>query len=725
MKNYNRFIFRASAVSLALMTVYGGARADEVAEFSKPDSTITFGAGSWSNDRPQRGIYDGMRDKGGYLLLDADINKRDDTTGTWYNFKAQSVGLDTREFRADVQRQGDIGGVFEYSKLVRENPYTINTGLQGIGGETLTVGTTQGGSFTKRDVKLGTEREMMRLSFFKTLMPGLEFKVDFKNEEKTGTRQWGWGSAALFSVEPIDSTTRQMEVVLQYVTKTLQLSGGYVGSWYDNHRTMVREQLNGITGGTNASFNSMTPMSLPLDNQAHQLFLDGGYAISPTTRATFNLSFSRATQDEALPSYGLTGANARFVGTPSHLNGKIDTTLMQLGLTARPLPNLSVVASLRYYDQDDKTPLKGFVGSNTTGIASVYNTPHSFETTTGKLEATYRLPEGFNLTGGVDYSKQDRSYPTLGSTYVPFRSSLDETSYRLELRRALADDLNGSLAYLHSERDGSSYILAQSGGVPEEFENEINPLHIADRKRDRLRLSMDWTPTDKLSLQFRVEDGKDRYPDKGRPYGMKSGNARLYGIDGNYVITPDWTLSAWYSYDLTKAREESVRAPNGSSVMDAEKSTHLKEVGDSFGLNLKGKVSPKLEMGLGVDWFRSTSSYPQDVTLVGTAVAFPATGVSGAPLRDIKNNMLRLSLEGKYALDKTSDLRIAFIHERWRTDDWSWNFAGGSPFSYYTGTNTCTGCSATPVGLVDGTTVNGKGLQKASFISAQYIYKFQ
>ena len=371
--------FRLAVLPATLMAAFGCALAEEpdVDELTKPDSSVSVGVGSWSADRRQQGIYDGMREGKAYGLLDADIVKRDEETGTWLKLKATDLGLDTRELRGDYIRQGDFGGFLEYNRTTRENPLTYNTRLQGIGSDNLTLGTGLG-SFPRRDVELGTTREMTRLGGFKTLVPGLELKIDFKNEEKTGTRQTGWGSAALFSVEPVDSTTRQLEAILQYTGTKLQLSGGYYGSWYDNHETMVLQRFNGVSGGTSASLNSVTPLSLPLGNQAHQAFFEGGYAFTPTTRGTFKLAYTRATQDETLPSYGLGGANAPFINAPSSLNGRVDTTLVQLGLSSRPLPKLSITGSLRYYDVDDKTPLRGFVGSNATGVATVFNTPQSY-----------------------------------------------------------------------------------------------------------------------------------------------------------------------------------------------------------------------------------------------------------------------------------------------------------------------------------------------------------
>jgi len=714
--------FRLAGLPAALMMGFGPAFAEDpdVAGLTKPDSSISVGIGNWSGDRHQQGIYDGMRDSGAYGLFDADINKRDDSTGTWLKLRATDLGLDgTREIRGDYIRQGDFGGFIEYNKSTRDNPYTFNTGLQGIGSSNLTVGTGLG-SFAKREVELGTTRELTRLGGFKSLAPGLELKLDFKNEEKTGTRQSGWGSAALFSVEPIDSTTRQLEAVLQYTDAKLQLSGGYYGSWYDNHENLVLERLNGVTGGTSPSFNSVTPLSQPLSNQAHQAFVDGGYAFTPTTRGTFKLAYTRATQDENLPSYGLTGANAPFVNAPSSLNGRIDTTLVQLGLSSRPMPKLSITGSLRYYDVNDKTPVRGFVGSNTTGVATVYNTPHSYTTTSGKLEATYRLPLNFSLTGGLEYSDQDRSSPNLGTVYVPYRTNVKETTYKVQMKRSLADNLNGSLAFLHSERDGSSYEAA-NGTNP--WSNQINPMHIADRNRDKWRMAFDWEPVESMSLQFRVDSARDKYPQDGRPYGLRDGSSEVYAVDGSYAFSEDWVLSAWYSYDVTEARDVSFRA-SGTGAANAVKDTRLKDVGDSFGLNVRGKLNPKVEVGAGFDWFRNTSSYPQELILSGAGANY-VTGTTG-PVADVKNKLLRLKLDGKYIVDKSSEVRFDLIHERWKSNDWTWNFANGSPFAYYSGNITCTGCSpSATVNVQDGTTVTADQTQNNTFVGVRYIYRFQ
>jgi len=72
---------------------------------------------------------------------------------------------------------------------------------------------------------------------------------------------------------------------------------------------------------------------------------------------------------------------------------------------------------------------------------------------------------------------------------------------------------------------------------------------------------------------------------------------------------------------------------------------------------------------------------------------------------------MRLNLYALYALQKNAELRFDYIYERWQTDDWSWMFADGTPFTY--GTTT------------DGTQVVQAPKQTANFIGARYIYRFR
>ncbi|HYJ20116.1 MAG TPA: MtrB/PioB family outer membrane beta-barrel protein, partial [Burkholderiales bacterium] len=332
MNKKTKQIFKMTALATALLTAYGPALAAE----APVSGSVSVGVGSWSNDRPQGGMYDGMRDSGAYGLLDADLLKRDDTTGTWLGLKARNFGVDNREISLDWLRQGNIGVTLEYSRIPRDQPFIYNTGVQGIGTTTLRVPTPSIVPGSGTNVELGTVRDRIGVKFFKKLGESLNFNASFRNETKDGTRAWGRGGAPEFAVEPIDSTIRIFDAALNYSRSGLQLSGGYYGTQYENANSMVTTSL---TSGASPFF-----LSLPLSNQSHELFLNGGYNFTPTTRGTFKASYSRATQDEPLGTFGGTASPL----APTNLDGKLDTALLEAGITAKPMPKLSIVGNLRY-----------------------------------------------------------------------------------------------------------------------------------------------------------------------------------------------------------------------------------------------------------------------------------------------------------------------------------------------------------------------------------------
>jgi predicted porin len=323
---------------------------------------------------------------------------------------------------------------------------------------------------------------------------------------------------------------------------------------------------------------------------------------------------------------------------------------------------------------------------------------------------------GLSFTGGVDYSEQDRKVPFGNSVvpgidaqrFVPWRTEVDEITLRLEARRSLSETLNGRLAYLHSKRDGSEFTRTN-----EAQSDLINPIHIADRDRDKVKLMLDWAPLQPLTLTFNVEYAKDQYGTSGaRPYALQEGTAGVYSLDAAYAVTERWQLTAWYTHDNTEAHQIAQRNANGGAA-EAVKDAHLEDIGDTFGAGVRGSLGTKLKAGLDFLFSKNVNKYPESLTLSGAGTLYPASGAVSAvgPLPNITNKMTRVNLHAVYALQKNADLRLDYIYEQWRTDDWSWMFANGTPFTY--GATT------------DGTQVVQAPKQTSNFIGARYIYRFQ
>lgn len=721
---------------LAILAAYGPVHAqDDIAEFIKPDSSVSAGVGAVSGDSKDRalfGQYNGMRKHDFYGLFDLDFVRRNDETGTWTTLQARDLGLETREVRFGQQKQGDWKYTAEYSELLRNYQNTINTGMVGAGTATPTVISLPVRG-TGTDLDLQTKRKTASLGFEKWITNSLQFEANFRNEDKDGARVFGRGlncgttgaivcpgaasGAILLLPEPIDSTTRQIESRLNFSGDKFMLSAGYYGSFYDNANGSLRPTVSGnlfnpngttintagASGSALAGFMQQA-IALPPDNQAHQFSLTGNYAFTPTTRATFKYAYTHATQNEDFASMGLTGGPAGV----TNLGGRLDTTVAQAGVTARPIPKLSLLANVRYEDRDNKTPVAFY--SPTAGRTNVQN---SLQKVAGKAEASYQLADSYRGTLGLDYETVDFGVPV--GTYAPgglnlLREKTREAGYRAELRRTLSETLTGSISYIRSDREGSDWLQAALGtpvltdAAAAALANgrPVTPFMFMDRTRDKVKLAADWTPTEQLSLQFIVEDGKDKYdaPHNGVFKGMGDTGAKFYGIDATYVLSDSVRLTGYWSQG-----DQSQKVNHSLYVATLENKNN------SFGLGVIGKASSRIELGGNLSYTDDTSRYLQGLETISNSAATIATNTAflaaQGGLPDTIYRATTFNFFGKYALEKNAALRFDLIHQRAKWNDWAWGY-NGVPFFHS-----------------DNTTVSSNQKQNVTFIGMRYIYKFQ
>jgi MtrB/PioB family decaheme-associated outer membrane protein len=683
-----RDTFRLTAIAAGLLAAFGPAGAAEsgdAAALAKPASTASIGLGYADNDSLRFGQYTGVVEDGAYGLLDFNLVKRDDASGTWLRFIGRNVGLENRQLRLEQSRQGNWGYYIEYGQIPRYEPYTVTTGVGGIGSPNLTIpGTPTAGV----PVELKTKREAIGLGFEKFLYGNWDLQVRFRNEDKDGARVFARGTTGAgpvgsfgafeFAPEPINSTTRQLDAKINYSGAQLQLSGGYYGTTYNNQYSQIN-----FTGGL-AALSTFTPIALPPDNQSHQAYLAGGYSFTATTRGNFKVAYAKATQDDAFP----TGVNVPLApGIGNNLMGRVDTTLAQAGVTSSPMPKLTLRADFRYEDRDDKTPVLRY-NTLATGTSTFNgdNEPRSIQTTKGKVEASYALPMAFRVTGGVDYEEKKRNVSPV--RVVSARETTDETSLRAELRRSMSETITGALLYVHSDRGGSPFLLTTlNNGTP--GSNLVAPLHLADRSRDKVRLTLNWMPAEPLSVQFYVETARDEYDGEAlRTLGPMSGEAQNYSVDVTYAFSDRWQGTAWYSYNDNKAEQRTqVGAPTGQLWMAT-----LRNVADNIGLGVRGKPG-RLEIGADVSYSDINDEYQQQAL----------TGAPIASLPDVTTKLTRVNVFAKYPLQKNSGVRLDYIYDRFETNDWTW-----TTWTY-----------------ADGTRLTQSPLQQVNFVGISYYHRWQ
>jgi MtrB/PioB family decaheme-associated outer membrane protein len=613
----------------ALLAAATPAFADEaeIKQLTKPESTARIGMGYLSDDNRRFGQYSGVKDQGGYLMLDLDYLNRDDATGTWSRLLGRNVGFDNRELRGEFGPQGNWRGFIDFNQIPRYEPVIVNTGLTGIGTAQQALNGT-----ARRNVELDTRRDRLSFGFDKQLGAGLEFQARYTTEDKTGARLFGRGTAE-FLTDPIDYNSKQLEATLGYATEKYQLQGGYYGTAFNNSKAV----LDVATGAD---------IALPPDNESHQLFMTGGYNFSKTTRANFKAAYTRGTQNASFFTA------PTFPGTTrTSLDARVDTTLLQAGFTSRPTRELSFLGDLRYEDRDDKTPRTQFLAPSTGRDG--FNTPFSRTTTSAKGEAGYLLPSDIRLIGGVDYEKKKRSVLTVRQ--ASWREENDETTLRLEARRNLSESLNGSVAYLYSVRNGSNFLPANNNTAID----LVDPVHFADRNRNKLRMTADWVPMEALSLQFLADVAQDDYDT--RNLGPEKGKATSFAIDANYAVNEAWQLLGWMSFDDNRIDQSTQTGANGAQVPAQTWKANLRNKGQAYGVGVRGKPTGALEVGADVQYGNDSNAYNLNAVLPTAAL-----------LPDINTKRTTMRLYGQYTVQKNLSVRLDLVYDRFKTSDWTW-----------------------------------------------------
>lgn len=735
-----------NSAALAAALLSSATLAQEIANtaaYVAPDNSVNIGAGASTGDHRDRtrfGLFNGLRENDGNLLLDFNYSAKDAASGRWMIFQGRNIGLDNRELGFDYRNLGDFRLKVDYGEITRHDPRIVNTSLQGSGTTTPTIQLPPIAPGAGQELNLELKRKALGFELQKRY-GNFQLEVSFKNEDKNGARLFGKGltcraeyaaagvctntpasvSVLLFIPEPVNSTIRQFEAKLNYMGPKLKLTGGYYGNFYTNAYGSINPVLTGnvfgnMNGGANLAANApfrtyfQGPIALWPDSQAHQFYLGGNYALTSHTKVNFKASYTRATQNENFGAMGLTGAPAGV----NDLGGRLDTMRLQAGISSHPLPKLHLTGDVMYEHKDNKTRLAVYNIHHTGGTwTNSAMSPSKFE---AKAQAGYKLPYRLELIGGVRYEREDFGTwtPTDAAGGINgLRQKLDIWGYRVELRKTMSETFSGSGAYVSERRDGASTWLkplaAGINGVAPASENCVSTgtnvndgcIYTAagefaftqeNMQRDKMRLNGNWAPTERLGFQALVELGTDKFRGPTNS-GLESTSMYNLSLDADYKVAENWKLRAFVTanertYNMQRTGDFELRMADNSVTA---------------GIGFTGTPRGDFKVGGDLLLMRDVLHYVlkgQSTTAINT---FAATG--GLP--DVKYTLARLNLYGEYVLNKASSVRLDYIYHRTFFNEWTWGLEG-FPFLYS-----------------DNTTVSAKQRQSVSFIGARYVYRFK
>jgi MtrB/PioB family decaheme-associated outer membrane protein len=416
------------------------------------------------------------------------------------------------------------------------------------------------------------------------------------------------------------------------------------------------------------------------------------------------------TQNEAFLPYTINPGLTTSAMPRTSLNGLVRTTFLSARLSMRPVRNLSVNASLRHENRDNKTPQSEYIyiggdiqlqpqpASNSDRIRT--NLPRSRRQEQMTLDADYRVSATTAIKAGWDRDDVTRTFAEV--------ERATEDTYRVELRQGGTGPWTANASYARLVRRGTQYLynlpylasytspafiggLAAANGCAEPISCIRNgPLqnkfYLADRDRELSRLIIGFTPNAPVSLRARLDVNRDGYPNSS--YGVTDASGWSASADLGYALNDDFSATLFYTYEDQRSRERSRQIqsadPAAASSPDSDWVNQLADKASSagFGMKYKGLLGGRLE--LDVDAIAVRGRTPISTT-VGPAV--PAAQNPAAPLPDLTMRSADFNLAARYAVDRHSTVRLNYAYRRLNSADWAYQQVGAATLANVIGTN--------------------------------------
>lgn len=449
-----------------------------------------------------------------------------------------------------------------------------------------------------------------------------DLKVTYMHEAKTGYRGAGGGR-----LDGVLTNILEVPWALNEVTQDVgfraalnrtwgNVYGAYAHNWYNNRQET--STVDNPIRATDLFYNSSSSPNggaaqaffvMPPDNSADNGSFGAMLKFARQTRVTFDAAFGQWNQNAQLYPYTLNSTILTTAGLPANLtssldvqsaNGKIDTTMYNVGFVSRPWRDLSVRARYRTYDMNNKTPgvtHPGSAGSSPdrrwdAAPAPGEDNPYGFETANPYGEKTAR----FDLQGSYDIQNL-----TFEGTY--FNTQIDRT-----FREALSGTDNGwtVAAILHQKHwllFRGSYGQAKRTASPD----TIDPALFAgfqadesDRNTKRTGLEVDFTPGDgQFTFMVAYFRHKDDYPNRPNRTVPGTTNGLLDGKYDTYTLEADWNPVARFSVGgyYTYEKDFSTTQTGGTTTTGAGPLASVltfdgSDRADTYGANARFAISP-------------------------------------------------------------------------------------------------------------------------------------
>ncbi|MEE4639183.1 MAG: MtrB/PioB family decaheme-associated outer membrane protein [Wenzhouxiangella sp.] len=511
------------------------------------NGNVAAGAGYVSDDNPDFGNFGGLEEEGAFVALEGDLWYRA-PDGRYVLAYGDRLGLDSRLLSLEGGRQGSYRLGLDWKEIPwiwSDDARTFYSGA-GTANQTLPSGWVTGNTSDMillqpnlRDVRIGHQRETLKLGAALTRPSPWRSRVDFEHTRREG--DFVKGASFLFTgtelVAPLDEETTLVEAAIGYVQEAWQIEGAYQVSLFESNDRSVRwdNPFPAFNGGDRGE------LGLAPDNEFHQFVLTGSWRPSRSWNMAGQVAFGRATQDEAFLAPTLNDSLSVPALPVASLDGQVDTRIANFRVNGHFTDRLRGRLVVRYDDRDNSTDsnLYTVVATDTFVVGPFANQPYSYQRRSAEASLDYRVRRELTLTASASRQATDRDFQEVGETTtdgfsLSARATPDE---RLTLRAKIG-------------RESRSNDLDPSLLNP--FENPaLRRYHFAEKDRDLFRLAADVALNARWTAGAFVELAEERYDDT--MIGLSEADSQQFGLDLSARLGGDITASAFVARELLDA----------------------------------------------------------------------------------------------------------------------------------------------------------------------------
>jgi MtrB/PioB family decaheme-associated outer membrane protein len=524
-----------------------------------------------------------------------------------------------------------------------------------------------------RATDLGFQTDTARIGLRYLPGPHLELKGNYTRIDKDGRVPFGAliGTPGSGVVElPVLRKERNHELTAgaEYARDWYQFRFNYTASLFENDVRQV--EWDGVCGttacGNTSGFGRASTMP---DNSAHSFTGSGGITLPWwKTRLTAAASYSLWRQNETFLPYttiaGFTG-NTTNTGASSP-DAKMNVLLSNVGLSTRPLRDVTLTARFRYYQLDNETPVHQFTNVLNPGDitpvpgaanASRINVPIGFRRENFGTDATWRVTSQLTAKAGYEWEHWVRTLrETRDSSEHIAKAAMDYKPINWILSR---------VTYSHGVRtigaDGYLPLGGNAVALP-----LLRKFDEADRTRDKGEIFLESSPLDTVTVSGSLFAQLDTFFNSA--FGLQS--ARAYGWSGDVSWSPFERLNLFtgYAHDDYQSRQQSCFIPFGATTCNLANAffTRPRDILDTFHTGLSLLLIPhRLDLDLAYRYTFGRSKREQSSISGGAAAGEPAV------VPEIKNVFHVITAAARYHFTPQWTLKLVYLYERYRETDFT------------------------------------------------------